>query len=336
MIDNLSTAGPGGHAAKKSASLERTKEMRNRRRKAVDSDNPFPILRGLCISVLIMVLSSAAMAAEKNYTVKAPDGVEIAVQESGDPSGPAIVFIHGLLGSHLNWDRQVSSPELKGYRLITYDLRGHGLSGKPGDAQAYLNGRRWSDDLSAVLKASEAKAPVLVGWSLGGVVLSNYLAAYGDVGIGGIVYVDGVIELNAAQITSHPEVYAGIASDDLKVHLDAVKTFLLLCFETKPDTETFERLLSNAAMASWIMTRSIPSMTVSAAEGLPKAHVPVLLLYGGKDNLVRVEPSITRAKALNPAAKTKIYANSGHVVFLEEAQRFNRDLAKFRDAIPLR
>ncbi|WP_312884945.1 alpha/beta fold hydrolase [Candidatus Sodalis endolongispinus] len=42
-----------------------------------------------------------------------------------------MIFIHGLLGSHLNWDAQVNSPLLQHYRLITYDLRGHGLSGKP-------------------------------------------------------------------------------------------------------------------------------------------------------------------------------------------------------------
>ncbi len=289
------------------------------------------MLRGIWVVVLLIGLSSMAMGAQKNYTVKAPDGVEIAVQESGDPAGPAIVFIHGLLGSHLNWDMQVGSANLQKYRLITYDLRGHGLSGKPDDAEAYHDGRRWAADLSAVLKETGAKNPVLVGWSLGGVVISNYLAAYGDGGLGGIVYVDGVIELNAALITSHPDVYAGMASDDLKVHLDAVKTFLGLCFEIKPDTATFERLLSNASMASWIMTRTIPSMTVSA--GLPKARVPVLLLYGGKDVLVNVEPSIARARELNPAVQTKIYPKSGHAPFLEEAQRFNGDLAKFRDAV---
>ncbi|MBB3392909.1 pimeloyl-ACP methyl ester carboxylesterase [Rhizobium sp. BK275] len=289
------------------------------------------MLRGIWVVVLLMGLSSMAMAAEKNYTVRAPDGLEIAVQESGDPAGPAIIFIHGLLGSHLNWDMQLGSDKLQRYRLITYDLRGHGLSGKPDDVEAYRDGRRWADDLSAVLKATGAKNPVLVGWSLGGVVISNYLAAYGDGDLGGVVYVDGVIELNAALITAHPEVYAGMASDDLRVHLDAVKTFLGLCFEIKPDTATFERLLSNAAMASWTMTRTVPSMTVSA--GLPRASVPVLLLYGGEDVLVNVEPSIARARALNPAIQTKIYAKSGHAPFLEEAPRFNRDLAEFRDAV---
>jgi pimeloyl-ACP methyl ester carboxylesterase len=284
-------------------------------------------------SVILMGLSSVAMAAEKDYTVKAPDGVDIAVQEAGNPDGRPIVFIHGLLGSHLNWDKQTSSDTLQQFRLISYDMRGHGQSGKPDDVESYHDGRRWADDLSAVLKASGAKNPVLVGWSLGGVVLSDYLASYGDSGIGGIVYVDGVIDLNAALITSHPQVYAGMASDDLRTHLDAVRTFLSLCFQTQPDKATFERLLSNAAMASWVMTKATPSITVSVAQGLPKAHVPVLLLYGGKDNLVKVQPSIDRARELDPKIETKIYANSGHAPFLEEAARFNRDLSAFADSV---
>ncbi|WP_432331965.1 alpha/beta fold hydrolase (plasmid) [Agrobacterium rosae] len=281
----------------------------------------------------MIVLSSIASAAEKKYTVKSSDGVIIAVQETGNPDGQPIVFVHGLLGSHINWDKQTGSPELQKYRMITYDMRGHGLSGKPDDATAYKDGRRWADDLATVLKASSAQKPVLVGWSLGGVVLSNYLAAYGDAGIGGFVYVDGVIELTGALITSHPQVYEGLASDDLRTHLDTVRTFLALCFETQPNAATFERLLSNAAMASWIMTRSTPSMTVSAAEGLSKAKVPVLLLYGAKDKLVNTQPSIDRARELNPAIKTNIYADSGHAPFFEEAARFNRDLSGFTDSV---
>ena len=282
--------------------------------------------------VALLTLSSMALAVEKSYTVTAPDGVRLAVQESGDPNGQAVIFIHGLLGSRLNWEKQISSPQLQRYRMITYDLRGHGLSDKPENIEAYRNGRRYADDLATVLEATAGKRPVLVGWSLGGVVMSNYLAAYGDAKISGIVYVDGVIELNASLITAHPHVYAGLSSDGLKTHLDALRTFLGLCFQIKPDAPTFERLLSNAAMASWTMTRATPAMTVDVAEGLPKAKVPVLMLYGGKDDLVNVQPSIARARQLNARIQSKVYENSGHAPFLEEASRFNTDLAAFMDS----
>src|SRR5579863_1396820 len=191
-------------------------------------------LSALVATIAAAAVSSAAIGGTKSYAVVAPDGVTLAVQESGNPTGPVVVLIHGLLGSRLNWDAQINSAELRRYRIITYDLRGHGLSGKPTQADAYRDGRRWADDLAAVIKSSHANHPVLVGWSLGGAVISNYLAAYGDSQIAGAVYVDGVIELKEDQIVSHPEVYRDMTSPDLKTHLDGERRFLSLCFHTQP------------------------------------------------------------------------------------------------------
>ncbi|MPV54951.1 alpha/beta hydrolase [Burkholderia sp. HI2761] len=270
-----------------------------------------------------------AAAAPLSYTVTSTDGVKLAVQESGDPDGVPIILIHGLLGSRLNWDAQVRSPELRGFRIITYDLRGHGLSDKPSGAQPYRDGTRWGDDLAAVIEGAHARKPVVVGWSLGGVVISNYLARYGDRAIAGAVYVDGVVELAPGQIVDHPDVYRDMNATDLKTHLDGERTFVGLCFNRRPDAVTFERLLANAAMASWDMQKAIPTMSVFAAAGLGNARVPLLFVYGGRDALVDTHATLARAAELNPRIASKVYAESGHAPFIEEAERFNRDLAEF-------
>jgi len=286
---------------------------------------------------LILLLSLTSLAAQaREWRVTAPDGVVLAVQERGNPRGVPIVFIHGLLGTRLNWDAQLTSAELSRFRLITYDLRGHGLSGKPSDAAAYREGRRWADDLAAVIAETGAREPVLVGWSLGATVISNYLAAYGDSDISGAVYVDGVIELASAQIVPHPEIYRGLVSSDLRTHLDAIRDFLALCFATPPAPALFQRLYANAAMASWDMQSAVQGQDVAAATGLGRAQVPVWLLYGEKDALVRPEASIARAHALNPRVTVTRYAESGHAPFLEEAPRFNHDLATFVDRVERR
>jgi len=290
-------------------------------------------LSALFFSMALLLGSSSVLAQAKEYKVTAPDGVSIAVQESGNPDGPPIIFIHGLLGSRLNWDAQVHSAELQRFRLITYDMRGHGLSGKPTDAASYTEGKRWADDLAAVIESSQARKPTLVGWSLGGVVISNYLANHGDGRIAGAVYVNGVIEMKPDQIVSHSAIYRDLVSPDLKTHLDTVRDFLRLCFHTQPDAPTFERLLANAAMASWDMQRAVMAISVEAAEGLGKVKVPVLLLYGERDALVQAKPAIDRARQLNPRVQSKLYAESGHAPFLEEASRFNQDLSAFVDAV---
>jgi pimeloyl-ACP methyl ester carboxylesterase len=111
----------------------------------------------------------------------------------------------------------------------------HGLSAKPTGADAYRNGRRWADDLATVIESSHARNPVLVGWSLGGAIISNYLAAYGDSRIAGAVYVNGVIELKPDQIVAHPQVYRDMNSPDLKTHLDAERAFLSPKFDSAPE-----------------------------------------------------------------------------------------------------
>ncbi|MEA5126236.1 alpha/beta fold hydrolase [Xanthomonas floridensis] len=209
-----------------------------------------------CLLLLSSTLAAAVTPASRTYTVTAPDGVTLAVQEHGAGDAPAIVFVHGLLGSRINWDAQLADPLLQRYRLITYDLRGHGLSGKPTAASAYQDGARWADDLAAVLKAANAHDAVLVGWSLGGAVISNYLSRYGDDGLGGAVYVDGVIELRAQQLGAHPAIYRDLVSDDLRTHLQAVYDFLRLCFATQPPVPVFDTLLANGPGLVGHATRS--------------------------------------------------------------------------------
>lgn len=283
--------------------------------------------------VVLMLFSATLFAAEKQYTITAPDGVRLAVQESGNPNGLPIVFIHGLLGSHLNWEKQISDAQLQQrYRLITFDMRGHGLSDKPEQESAYRDGKRWAEDLRAVINQSHANKPLLVGWSLGGAVITNYLAAYGDGNISGAIYVDGVVELNPTLIPAH-EVYGAMTASDLKTHLDGERAFLHLCFYQQPDRTTFERLLANAALAAWPMQRAVPTMTIALEKGVKNSRVPLLFIYGEHDALVNPDASLARVKSINSRIQTQMFANSGHAPFIEESARFNRTLATFASAL---
>lgn len=274
-------------------------------------------------------LADAASPPARQTVVTSPDGVALSVQESGDPAGAPVIFVHGLLGSHLNWQAQVDSPALRHRRLITFDLRGHGQSGAPTAAESYVDGRRWAEDLDAVIRATGARKPVLVGWSLGAAVISNYLAIHGDGDIAGVVYVGGVVELEAAQIVPHPDVYRDMTSPDLRTRLDAERAFLALCFERPPADEEVKRLLANAALASDAMQRVVHRMTVDAVRGLGRVRRPMLQIYGERDALVRAKPSADRARALNPAIRTSFYEGAGHAPFVEMPQRFNEELDRF-------
>ena len=98
-------------------------------------------------ALLAAVTQGAAQSPKyKPISVKTPDGLTIAAQEWGNPQGPEILLINGFSQSHMSWMRQVNSDLAKEFRIITYDLRGHGNSDKPDDKGRYHDNKAWADD----------------------------------------------------------------------------------------------------------------------------------------------------------------------------------------------
>src|SRR5215469_267889 len=87
--------------------------------------------------------------------------------------GPAVLFVHGNVSSSLFWQpTMLALPE--SYRPLAIDLRGFGdTDPEPVDATRGL--RDFSDDLGAVIEALGLESVHLVGWSMGGGVVLQYL-----------------------------------------------------------------------------------------------------------------------------------------------------------------
>jgi hypothetical protein len=66
-----------------------------------------------------------AFANARFSTVLGAQGVPLNVVESGDPSLPAILLIHGFRQSYLSWIRQFGSELVTRCHLVAFDLRGH-------------------------------------------------------------------------------------------------------------------------------------------------------------------------------------------------------------------
>ena len=113
----------------------------------------------------------------------------------GQPERPRkSCFIHGFAQSYLSWMRQVNSDLAKEFRIVTYDLRGHGNSDKPLDKARYQDNKAWGDEVQAVMDAAGLKRPVLVGWSYAGRVISDYVTTHGAGKLAGINFVDASIK----------------------------------------------------------------------------------------------------------------------------------------------
>src|SRR5512135_1060782 len=100
------------------------------------------------------------------------NGINLYYEVTGE--GQPLVFIHGLGSSTRDWESQ--TPEFaKSYKVITFDLRGHGQSDKPVGLDSVP---QYADDLAALLKALDVPAAHIVGISLGGGVAFQFAVSY--------------------------------------------------------------------------------------------------------------------------------------------------------------
>ena len=264
----------------------------------------------------------------RTVTVKTPDGVNVAVQEWGNPEGSDILFIHGFSQSHLSWTKQVLSDLANTFHMVTYDLRGHGQSEKPLDPLFYTESPRWADEVMAVMEATGLRRPVLVGWSYGGRIVSDYLMKYGDEGLAGVEYVSAQTnrELNAGSPAL--KVIAGMASESLTTNLESTRAFLRLCFACPPTQDEFEtmvgfNMMTPAKVRGYMGRRATPYEAT-----LTRLKIPVLVTHGEEDKVVLAAVGRYTLKTV-PGAKGSFYLGIGHSPFWEDPERFNEELTEF-------
>lgn len=117
------------------------------------------------------------MPSASSGSFTAADGVPIAFDVVG--SGPDVVLHHGFAAdSALNWVQPgvVDALVAAGRRVITFDARGHGRSGKPHDPGAY-EGMVMVDDVRGLLDHLGVEAVDVVGYSMGGLVTAALMVS---------------------------------------------------------------------------------------------------------------------------------------------------------------
>jgi pimeloyl-ACP methyl ester carboxylesterase len=260
--------------------------------------------------------------------VKTPDGLTISAQEWGNPAGPEILFIHGFSQSYLSWMRQVDSDLAKEFRIVTYDLRGHGNSDKPLDPARYRDSKAWGDEVQAVIDAAGFKRPVLVGWSYAGRVISDYVATHGASNLAGINFVDAGIKADPALVGDNLKNLPIMASEDLATNIAATRAFVHGCFSKQPTADDFEIMLSFNMMVPPKIRAALGGRPLDATENMSKLKLPVLVTHGAEDRNSKVGAAKYTASVI-PGARLSIYEGIGHAPFYEDAARFNAELTSF-------
>jgi pimeloyl-ACP methyl ester carboxylesterase len=261
-------------------------------------------------------------------------GVRLHVEETGDPGGRPVLFLHGLSQCRLAWERQLDSDLGRDLRLVAVDLRGHGLSDKPRDA--YGDRDLWAADVQAVIEALDLERPVLCGWSYGGVVIGDYLERHGEAAVAGVVLVGAASRLGEPGLPFFGQEFLatlpGLFSTDVETSAAALERFLDLTTRAELPARDRYLALGYNSMVPPHVRQALLSRTLSHDDLLERLTVPVLLAHGLDDQIVL--PSMSEHNArLIPHAKSCWYERVGHSPFLEVPDRFNADLRAFASSV---
>ena len=261
------------------------------------------------------------------------DNAKIYYEEIGE--GKTIILIHGWSCNNMFFKKQVAELSRK-YKVVTYDLRGHGLSEITDDGYTL---ERYAKDLKNLIKFLGLKNVTLVGWSMGTHIIFDYIKQFGCNNLDKIAFID----MSTKLITDEKwtlGLYDKFSYEDnlnTLVPMNAdwkafAKVFIPAIFAKSGyrNEEDFKWASDQAAKNSAnVLTRMWISMSVQDyRDVLPKITIPALITFGEESCLYSAENSEYMRDKIKDS-KLVSFPKCGHALFLEEPEMFNKILMDF-------
>ena len=268
---------------------------------------------------------------------RSDDGVELVADVAGAPTGPVVVLLHGGGQTRHSWAGAMRSLVAGGYRVISFDARGHGDSGWSLDGSYGLDER--ANDLRAVLAEVEGRF-ALVGASLGGATAIHAVAK--GMRPAALILVDIVPQPEASGVdrivnfmSANPDGFA-----DLKEASDAVAAYNPL----RPRPRDPRGLMRNLrerpnGRLYWhwdpriTETRSVEHQNIVQASAARLADVDGLavVLVRGRDSDVVSDAGIEAFREQLPSLEVIDVGGAGHMVAGDRNDAFNASITAFLD-----
>jgi pimeloyl-ACP methyl ester carboxylesterase len=273
-------------------------------------------------------LAVSATSTERTVTLH---GHAFSYTDSG--SGPALLFIHGLLGSQKQWASLVDQLD-EDHRLIVPDLFGHGESAKPvGDYSLGAHAATLRD----LLDRLGIEQVTLVGHSLGGGIAMVFAYLFPErvdklvlVASGGLGREVSPL-LRSATLPGAEYVLPVIASGWMRDRIASAGR-LLGSVGLRPGrdlTEVWEGFTSlgdaDTRRAFLATTRAVidpGGQTVNAHDYLPDATpIPTLVVWGTKDRMIPAWHAASATSSME-SCRVELFQGAGHFPHLDDPDRF--------------
>ena len=260
-------------------------------------------------------------------------GIATFYEDAGQ--GPAAVLVHGHSADLRLWEVQVPALVEAGYRVIRYDVRGHGQSNAPPSGYTWESYALDLRDLLDNLCVSKAH---VVGLSMGGGIALQFALDFPE-RVSSLVPVDSTLpgfDYSPEYAGAIEELVAAVRVEGSRVAFERLWLTHPLFDGVRRFPERFELLRTMAleyAAADYLDETPYTPPQRQAADRLAELRLPTLVLVGELD--IPDFQIIAEVLAENIAgARLQIIADSGHVPPLEQPQAFNRALVGFLNRLP--
>lgn len=241
------------------------------------------------------------------------DGVAIHYEISGD--GPAVLLTHGFCASSAMWKDNVPALVAAGYRVIAWDMRGHGRSGSPDDQSLY-SADLTVGDIDALLDVAGVDQAVIGGMSLGGYMSLEYHLAHRP-RVRALMLIDTGPGFKNDAARERWNDYARSRGDELAAQGE---TALSDSAETRLQAQNYAGL---KRAAYGMLTQH----SADAIKSLPEIAVPTLVVVGDRDEPFLAASDYMANKV--PGAGKAVIADAGHAANVDQPAAFNAAVLAF-------
>lgn len=267
--------------------------------------------------------------------IRSGDGTKLHFNDVGE--GRPVVLIHGWPLSADMWEYQLATLLDHGFRVVSYDRRGFGRSGKPATGYDYDT---FADDLHLLMEHLDLQDAALVGFSMGGGEVARYLSRYGSRRVAKAVLISSIVPYQLKTDTN-PEGADESAFLDMIRKLKEDRPAFLAAFAKDFYGVGVLRSPVSEQILQWTSFLAYPASpvaTVDCVSAFGKTDfrsemeaftMPTLIIHGTGDKTVPIAPSAEAAASLIPHADLRRYEGAPHGLFITHKDRLNQDLVSF-------
>lgn len=233
--------------------------------------------------------------------------------------GPWVVLIHALGANLTLWDdtaRHLSDR----YRVLRFDLRGHGGSDAPVGAYTMT---RLADDVVALMDALDIGQAHVCGVSVGGMVAQTLGVRHG----GRLLSLTLVDTIDHTPMEAHPmwanRIGQAEAHGMAGMVPSTMERWLTQPFRAQhPDqVERINRMLLGTPVQGYVgVAQAIVAFDL--ADAIARIHCPTLVVTGDKDEGAPVSMAQSIARKIH-GAKLEVLPDAAHLSFIEQPERFH-------------